>query len=454
MANKAFIEEGRIDHLYRPVETRANDFSEVEIPLTKEQLRKQSERCMNCGIPFCQGSGCPLENAIPDINAAALRGDWRTAWAILSSTSSLPEFPSRICPALCEGSCTANLPGEAVMIRQIEKAVVEKAYAMGLVKPIIPKTENGQSAAIIGSGPAGLAAAISLRKQGYAVTVYEKNAAPGGLLRYGIPFFKLDKKIIDRRIDVMKESNIKFKCDTEVGKDVSGAYLAKTHDLVIIAIGTPDARDLKIPGRELQGVHLALEFLGTQNQFLGGEIAAAPISAAGKKVLVIGGGDTGSDCVGTSNRQGAESVIQIEIMPKPPVSRSESTPWPDWPYQLRTSSSHEEGCQRRWNLNSLRFIGKEGKLTGVEVCPVEWEISPEGRPLKFKNVEGKNEVIACDLVFLAMGFLKQDRAATLARFGLEDSPNIHIIGDAASGPSLVVRALADGKKLVNRLNGK
>ncbi len=451
MANKTFIEESRIEHLYRPVETRVQDFTEVEVSLTKEQLRVQAERCMNCGIPFCQGCGCPLFNVIPDMNAAAARGDWRTAWAILSSTSSLPEFTSRICPAPCEGSCTANLPSEAVMIRQIEKTVVEKAFSMGLVKPVVPKAENGQSAAVIGSGPGGLAAAISLRKKGYAVTVFESAAEPGGLLRYGIPYFKLDKKIIDRRTDIMRESAIEFVCGTEVGKDISGSYIAKTHDVVVVAIGTPVARDLNIPNRNLDGIHLALEFLGGQNQVLGGEISEPPISAKGRKVLVIGGGDTGSDCVGTSNRHGAESVMQIEIMPKPPAGRSASSPWPEWPYQLRTSSSHEEGCERRWDLNSLRFLGKDGRVCGVEVCKVDWEFSPGGKPLKFKPVEGTTEVIECDLVLLAMGFLKLDRAAILAKLGMEESANIQIIGDAASGPSLVVRAMADGKNVVDRL---
>ncbi len=451
MANKAFIEESRIDHLYRPAETRVQDYEEVEVSPSKDQLRVQAERCMNCGIPFCQACGCPLFNVIPDMNAAAARGDWRTAWAILSSTSSLPEFTSRICPAPCEGSCTASLPSEAVMIRQIEKAVTEKAFSMGLVKPVAPKGENGKSVAVIGSGPGGLAAAIALRKKGYAVTVYERSADLGGLLRYGIPYFKLDKKIIDRRTDIMRESNIEFICNTEVGMDIAGSYIVKKHDLVVIAIGTPVARDLNIPNRKLGGIHLALEFLGGQNQVLGGEIAESPISAKGKKVLVIGGGDTGSDCVGTSNRHGAESVMQIEIMPKPPITRSPCSPWPDWPYQLRTSSSHEEGCERRWDLNSLRFLEKDGRVCGVEVCKVEWEFSPQGRPLTFKPIEGTNEVIACDLVFLAMGFLKLDRATTLARLGMEESANIQIIGDAAFGPSLVVRAMADGGKVVERL---
>ena len=420
MSNKAFIDKNRLEHLYRPVDLRLRDFEEVETTPTREQLREQAERCMNCGIPFCLGCGCPLYNAIPDMNAAVARGDWREAWAVLSATSDLPEFPARICPALCEGSCTASLPSEAVMIRQIEKAVVEKAFAMGLVKPVVPKAENGLKASVVGSGPGGLAAAIALRRRGYAVTVYERAAQPGGLLRYGIPFFKLDKRIIDRRIEILRESGIGFVCGVEVGRD-------------------------------LAGIHLALEFLGGQNQALGGEIPGPPISAKGRRVLVIGGGDTGSDCVGTSNRHGAESVTQIEIMPKPSAARADATPWPDWPAQMRTSSSHEEGCLRRWSLNSIRFLGEDGRVSGVEVCQVTWELSPAGRPLKFTPVEGTREVIPCDLVLLALGFVKQDRATVLGKLGIPDSPAVVLVGDAALGPSLVVRALAQAKEAVGKM---
>ena len=337
------------------------------------------------------------------------------------------------------------------MIRQIEKAIVEKAFAMGLVKPVVPKAENGLKASVVGSGPGGLAAAIALRRRGYAVTVYERAAQPGGLLRYGIPFFKLDKRIIDRRIEVMRESGIGFVCGVEVGRDLAGEELVRRSDIVAVAIGTPAARDLAIPGRDLAGIHLALEFLGGQNQALGGEIAETPISAKGRKVLVIGGGDTGSDCVGTSNRHGAESVTQIEIMPKPSAARADATPWPDWPAQMRTSSSHEEGCLRRWSLNSLRFLGEDGRVSGVEVCQVAWELSPAGRPLKFTPVEGTREVIPCDLVLLALGFVKQDRATVLGKLGLPDSPAVVLVGDAALGPSLVVRALAQAKEAVGKM---
>ena len=445
---RAFIDEYRVADDHRPINIRVKDFEAVELPLTDAQVHAQAERCMSCGIPFCQGAGCPLGNEIPDINAAAFRGDWRTAWGILSRTSSFPEFTSRICPALCEGSCTAGLAREAVMVRQIEKTVTDKAFALGLVTPPSPVTDLGRKAAVIGAGPAGLAAAVELRKAGFAVTVYERSANVGGLLRYGIPYFKFDKVLIDRRRRLLEQGGIQFRCGTEIGTDISGAYLQKNFDVVIVAIGTPVPRDCPIPGRECQGIHFALEFLGGQNRMLGKETAENPIQTHGKRVLVIGGGDTGADCVGTANRQGAASVTQIEIMPCPPEKRDElSTPWPLWPYKLRTSTSHEEGCSRRWGLNSLSFIGKDGKLVGVRVQQVKWSFTPEGRPAKFEPVPNTEEEIPCDECFLAMGFLRNDRTAMLQKLGLEDGPQVFVCGDAASGPSLVVRAIADGRKV-------
>jgi glutamate synthase (NADPH/NADH) small chain len=332
------------------------------------------------------------------------------------------------------------------------------AFANGWVVPRPPSKENGKSVAVIGAGPSGLSAAVTLRRRGYAVTVYERRADIGGLLRYGIPCFKLDKALIDRRRKVLEAEGIRFVTDCEVGKDVSAQWLKKEHVAIVVAIGTPAARDLNIPGRELYGIHLALELLEGQNRYLTGEIEAPPIDARGKKVLVIGGGDTGSDCVGTSIRQGAASVTQIEIMPKPPEGRDASTPWPLWPYMLRTSSSHKEGCERRWNLNSLKFVGSGGRVSGVEVERVEWEFSPEGRPVKFHSVPDSKEMIDADLVFLAMGFtgvpkenpiVSQLGLAQTPRTALVSSPerNVFCVGDCASGASLVVRALASGKDL-------
>ena len=454
----------RIHDIYRPMEERKSDWNEIERPLTDDELKEQTSRCMNCGQPFCHAYGCPLGNLVPDQNRAVAQGDWKRAYDLLSQNSDFPEFTSRICPALCEASCVHQLDEESVMVRQSEKRIIETAFNNGWVVPRPPAQENGKKVAIIGAGPAGLSAAVTLRHRGWAVTVYERRANIGGLLRYGIPCFKLDKALIERRRKILEAEGIKFVTGCEIGKDVSAEWLAKENDAVVVAIGTPAARDLKIPGRELKGVHLALELLEGQNRFLTGEIPAAPISAKGKKVLVIGGGDTGSDCVGTSIRQGAKSVTQIEIMPKPPDERDASTPWPLWPYMLRTSSSHKEGCVRRWNLNSLRFIGRDAVppasacVAGVEVETVEWEFSPEGRPMKFKSVPGTKELIEADLVFLAMGFtgvpaespiVSQLKLAQTPRTALipDAAKNIYCVGDCANGASLVVRALASGKSL-------
>ena len=404
----------RIQDIYRPVDQRRRDFDEVERALSFDELKGQAGRCMNCGIPFCHGAGCPLGNVIPEINAAVAAGNWEAAWNILSSTSFFPEFTSRVCPALCEG------------------------------------------------GPAGLAAATALNLAGHTVTVYEKNAAPGGLLRYGIPDFKLSKKMIDRRIALMEEAGIRFECGTEVGRDISGGYLARRHDATVLTIGTPQARDLAVPGREASGIHFALKFLQGQNRVLGRECAALPVNAAGKRVVVIGGGDTGSDCVGTSVRQGAASILQIEIMPKPPETRSPSTPWPQWPYLLRTSSSHREGGERRWNLATKRFCVEGGRVAGLEAVTVEWEFSPLGRPLTFRELPDSAEFIPADLVLLAMGFTGVAAEGVAAELGLavdargrvQPAPErgIFAAGDSASGASLVVRAIADGKRVAQAVD--
>ena len=452
----------RIQDIYRPVDQRRRDFDEVERALSFDELKGQAGRCMNCGIPFCHGAGCPLGNVIPEINAAVAAGNWEAAWNILSSTSFFPEFTSRVCPALCEGSCTDGIDGEPVMVRPLEKAVVEAAFRNGFVKPPKPQSRSGKSVAVIGGGPAGLAAATALNLAGHTVTVYEKNAAPGGLLRYGIPDFKLSKKMIDRRIALMEEAGIRFECGTEVGRDISGGYLARRHDATVLTIGTPQARDLAVPGREASGIHFALEFLQGQNRVLGRECAALPVNAAGKRVVVIGGGDTGSDCVGTSVRQGAASILQIEIMPKPPETRSPSTPWPQWPYLLRTSSSHREGGERRWNLATKRFCVEGGRVAGLEAVTVEWEFSPLGRPLTFRELPDSAEFIPADLVLLAMGFAGVAAEGVAAELGLavdargrvQPAPErgIFTAGDSASGASLVVRAIADGKRVAQAVD--
>jgi glutamate synthase (NADPH/NADH) small chain len=455
----------RIYDIYRPADERKQDFKEVERHLTADEIQKQAARCAECGIPFCHGAGCPLENVIPEMNAAVAAGNYKEAWNILSSTSNFPEFTSRICPALCESACTAGTAGttenngEPVMVRQLEKIVVEKAFELGYVQPFKPAKLSGKSVAVIGSGPAGLAVADELMKRGHAVTVYEKNAAPGGLLRYGIPDFKLDKGIIDRRVKLMKQSGIKFECNTVIGKDVAIDYLRKRFDAVVLAIGTPEARDIPIPGRDLEGIHFALEFLGSQNRVIGGELDDVKISAKDKNVVVIGGGDTGSDCVGTSIRQHAKSVVQLEIMPEPPADRSGSTPWPEWPYQLRTSSSHKEGGERRWNILTKTFKGENGKVTALETVQVKWEFSPLGRPLKFNEVPGSKEIIKADLVLLALGFTGVASGDALGlnigergKLEADEANGIFVCGDCANGASLVVRAIAHSRSMAETID--
>ena len=453
--------QSRIHDLYRDVEQRKLDFLEVEKSLSDEQIRSQALRCASCGIPFCHGAGCPLSNEIPDFNSAAAAGDWENAYRILSRTSFFPEFTSRICPALCEGSCCQSVNDEAVMIRQCEKKIIEKAFENGWVKPVLPKKRNGKKIAVVGSGPAGLYAAEGLNRAGFSVTVYEANHRPGGLLRYGIPYFKLDKKVLDRRLAVMEQEGISFVTDTRIGSDISAAYLLKNCDALLLAIGTPSARDLPIPGRDIPGVHFALEFLGGQNRVRGGELSDPPVCAKDKNVLIIGGGDTGSDCAGTAIRQGAKSVRQVEIMPRPPETRSESTPWPAWPWMLRTSSSHLEGCEREWNVASDRFIEKDGILQGVQVHSVSWDFSPEGRPLKPGPVPDSDRFIPADLVLLAMGFTGVPDEGPVKELGLQRTPrtavigdparHIYTAGDCANGATLVVRAMADAKKTVEKI---
>ena len=437
---KAFLTVPRKEAGYRPIHDRIHDFGEVEQTLNTRDRQEQASRCMDCGVPFCHWA-CPLGNKDPEWNDALYRGEWETAYKFLKKTNPFPEFTGRICPALCEKACVLyHTTGEAVTNRENECAIAERAFLEGYVTIEHPK-RNGLRVAVVGSGPAGLAAAQALNYMGYEVTVFEKNEAAGGLLRYGIPNFKLNKKIIDRRISVMEQEGITFKYNSEYS-DYSDY---SEFSAVVIATGTPTARNLNIPGRELKGVHLALELLSQQNRVLAGiEFCKEErITAKGKDVLVIGGGDTGSDCIGTAHRQGCKSVTQIEIMPKPPVGHNPSTPWPNWPVILKTTSSHEEGCTRRWNINTLEFLGENGKVTGVKVQEIEWKPNPEGgRPLMVEKNEP--EIIKADLVLLAMGFLKPEHP--------EYPENVFVCGDAANGASLVVRAIASGLQTAKRVN--
>lgn len=438
---KAFLTIPRQEAGYRPVHDRINDFGEVEQTLNTSERKQQASRCMDCGVPFCHWA-CPLGNRPPEFQDALYKGKWKEAYEILSQTNDFPEFTGRICPALCEKSCVLKLAIDApVTIREDEAAIIEAAFREGYIKPrTYPR--NGKKVAVVGSGPAGMAAANQLNRMGYEVTVFEKDEYVGGLLRFGIPNFKLNKAIIDRRVDIMAAEGITFKTSTPI--DVE--HLPEGFDAYCICTGTPQARDLDIPGRDLKGIHFALETLAQQNRVLGGQAFSKEerINAKGKHVLVIGGGDTGSDCIGTSNRQGAASITQIEIMPKPPVGHNPATPWPQWPVVLKTSSSHEEGCTRRWNLTSNRFIGtKDGRVCGVEVEEVEWIPSPDGgRPIM--RPTGKKETLKADLVLLAMGFLKPQQPAFAS--------NVFVAGDAATGASLVVRCIAGGRKAAQDIN--
>ncbi len=437
---KAYITVPRQEAGYRPIHDRIADFGEVEQTLNSRDRMLQASRCMECGVPFCHWA-CPLGNKQPEWQDALYKGEWEYAYRLLNQTNDFPEFTGRICPALCEKSCVLKLSIDSpVTIRENEGAIAETAFREGYVKPQT-YARNGKKVAVIGAGPAGLALANQLNQRGYDVTVFDKNEAPGGLLRYGIPNFKLNKAIVDRRLAVMTAEGIKF----ENSKEIDLNKLPEGFDAYGICTGTPTARDLNIPGRELNGIHLALEMLSQQNRILAGRQFAKDelVNAKGKNVLVIGGGDTGSDCIGTSHRQGALSVTQIEIMPQPPEGHNPATPWPQWPIVMKTTSSHEEGCTRRWCLNSNKFIGKNGKVTGVEVEEVEWLPNPEGGRPTMKPT-GKVEVIKAELVLLAMGFLKPQHP--------EYAPNVFLAGDAASGASLVVRAIASGRQTAIKID--
>jgi len=464
---KGFIKFPRVDSGNRPVNERIHDFAEVEQSLSTVERKNQSARCMDCGVPFCNWA-CPVYSKIPEWQDALSKGTWQKANAILHSTNDFPEFTGRVCPAPCEKSCTLNLHEAPVTIRENEKAIVERQFADGYILPKPPKFRTGKKVAVIGSGPAGLSAAARLNQAGHTVTVFEKDDAVGGLLRYGIPDFKLAKTIIDRRISILKEEGIEFKVSTDIGKDISAKDLIASFDAICLAVGAMKPRDINVPGRELKGIYFAMDYLKQQNKILRGtEIPADErINAKGKKVLVIGGGDTGSDCVGTANRQGAQSVIQIEILAKPPEGKNAHTPWPYYPHILKTSSSHEEGCERRWGLSTKDFIGENGSVKKVEVVEMICHSDENGAVTKLTEKDNSSAIIEADLVLLAMGFTQPVHEGLLNDLGVQFDARGNVIiaegqtnimkvfaaGDAALGASLVVRAIYSGRVTAEKIN--
>jgi len=460
-----FLEIERQDRGSEAPEERIHNYHEFVKPLPYADVSKQAARCMDCGIPFCH-NGCPVNNQIPDWNNLVYRDQWRTASENLHTTNNFPEFTGRVCPAPCEASCTLNIIDTPVTIKTIECQIVDRAWEEGWLQPVIAPKKTGKTVAVVGSGPAGMACAQQLARAGHSVTVYEKADRVGGLLRYGIPDFKMEKHLIDRRVRQMEAEGVVFKTGVEVGKGVSVDQLLADYDAVAMAGGAEAPRDLPIPGRELDGIHFAMDFLTQQNKRVAGdpESKAAPngtLSAKGKHVVVIGGGDTGSDCVGTSNRHGAVTVTQFEIMPKPPVKENKQLVWPDWPLKLRTSSSHQEGCERDWAVQTRRAIGEDGKITALECVRVEWQVG-DGGQMKLVEVPGSEFTLKADLVLLAMGFVGPRKPGFVEQAGVELDPRgnvkasltdyktskdkVFACGDMRRGQSLVVWAIREGRQ--------
>lgn len=465
-----FMEYERLEEGYKPVDERVRHHNEFVIGLDDRQAKVQSARCMDCGTPFCN-NGCPVNNIIPDFNDLVYQGDWKNATAVLHSTNNFPEFTGRICPAPCEAACTLNVNDEAVGIKSIEHAIIDRAWAEGWVTPQVPKHKTGKTVAIVGSGPAGMAAAQQLARVGHAVTLFEKNDRIGGLLRYGIPDFKMEKSHIDRRIAQMKAEGVEFRPGVMVGKlpkasrvinwskeTVTPEQLQNEFDAVLLTGGAEQSRDLPVPGRELEGIHFAMEFLPQQNKVNAGDKVKGQLRADGKHVVVIGGGDTGSDCVGTSNRHGAASVTQFELLPQPPVHENKPLVWPYWPIKLRTSSSHDEGCEREFAISTKEFLGEQGRVTGLKTVRVEWK---DG---KMVEIVGSEQVVKADLVLLAMGFVAPV-SSVLQGFNVEmdmrgnakastdfcggyatRTPKVFVAGDMRRGQSLVVWAIREGRQ--------
>lgn len=443
-----------------PVAERLKYYREFYEPFPEEKVKAQAARCMDCGVPFCH-TGCPLGNIIPDWNDLVYRGRWRDAIARLHATNNFPEFTGRLCPAPCEEACVLGINEPPVTIEQIEKEIVERAFAEGWVVPEPPEQRTGKKVAVIGSGPAGLACAQQLNRAGHTVTVFERENRIGGLLRYGIPDFKMEKTVIDRRLRVMEAEGVAFKTGVKVGQDITGEQLKQDFDAVVLAIGATRGRDLKAPGRELKGIHLAMEFLPQQNKIVAGDKVPDQILATGKHVIVIGGGDTGSDCIGTSNRHGAKSVTNFELLPMPPKDRPAQQPWPYYPMKLRTSTSHDEGCERVFAVSTKEFIGENGRVTHLKTVSVRFAPPTNGGPPKMEEVPGSEKIWPADLVLLAMGFTGPETDGIVKQLGCEldprgnvkadanfatSVPGVFTAGDARRGQSLIVWAISEGRE--------
>ena len=464
-----FLEIDKKERNYEDPKDRLKHFKEFIVPLTNEEVSKQGSRCMDCGIPYCH-QGCPVNNLIPDWNDLVYKHEWKKALDTLHSTNNFPEFTGRLCPAPCEAACTLNLTDNPVSIKTIECSIVDYGWEKGWIKPQLPKKHTDKKVAIIGSGPAGLACAQQLARLGHSVVVYEKNERIGGLLRIGIPDFKMEKTLIDRRMAQMQSEGVQFKTNSEIGNNISTNQIIDNFDAVSVCIGSEVPRNLEVKGRNLKGIHFAMDFLSQQNDMVAGKTISKDIliSAKGKKVLVIGGGDTGSDCVGTSNRQGATSVHQLELLPQPPVNENKQLTWPNWPMKLRTSSSHQEGCERQWSILTKSFEGNEnGEVTKLICVEVEWKKSEDGS-MKMIEVEDSEFEIEADLVLLAMGFvhpiheglvnnlsLKLDQRGNVEADEISfktSSDKVFVAGDCRRGQSLVVWAISEGRKCAERID--
>ena len=455
-----FLELQRIQEAMQPAPERVRHYREFILALTDDAAAKQGARCMDCGIPFCQ-SGCPVHNIIPDWNDLVYRHQWRDALDVLHSTNNFPEFTGRVCPAPCEAACTLNINDDAVGIKSIEHFIIDKGWDEGSVTPQVPESKTGKRVAIVGSGPAGMACAQQLARAGHDVVLFEKADRIGGLLRYGIPDFKMEKHLIDRRMAQMSAEGVEFRPNAHVGVDVPAAELLVDFDAIVLTGGAEAPRDLDVPGRELAGVVFAMDFLPQQNQVVAGDTVPDQLVATGKHVVIIGGGDTGSDCVGTSNRHGAASITQFELLPQPPESENKALVWPNWPIKLRTSSSHEEGCQRDWAVTTKRFEGRDGKVERLVAARVEWQKDVTGAT-KMMEVPGSEFAINADLVLLAMGFVGPVQTGLLEQFGVERDarsnvkadtedyrtsvPKVFAAGDMRRGQSLVVWAIREGRQ--------